>query len=105
VYKEKKMIVAGKQPGWNLYNQYQRTMELAEKMGFRIGHSQFGEQGEDQLGLWYNEDRYPVYNHEMQATSGDLYQISSFLRGLQWAKDYYEMIHLVSDQKIAGMMG
>ena len=88
------------QPGWRLYHQYQNTIKLAERLGFRIDRAQFAEYNEDGIGVWYSEDRYPSYNHDMQLVSGDLDQIASFLHGIEWAKDYYEMIHLVSDKKI-----
>jgi len=89
------------QPGWRLYHKYQNTIELAERLGFRIDRAQYTDYGEDELGLWYGEDRYPSYNHDMQLISGDLEQVSAFLHGIEWSAKYYEMIHLVSDKKIA----
>ena len=31
------------QPGWRLYHQYQNTIKLAERLGFRIDRAQFAE--------------------------------------------------------------
>lgn len=68
-----------------------RLEELAHELGFELGPCQYDiKRG---FGLCPRDDEMPTYNREAMLWTGDMEDIHSFLKGIEFAKTYY-MQHL-----------
>lgn len=80
------------------YLEFIRLNEAAEQVGLSVTRSKYGG---DELALSPTADNWPHYVRDYQLTTGNSEQLRSFLYGLNFAKQYYQMLGLVSDAKIA----
>jgi len=94
--------------GWHTYKAMQDLDELAKDLGFEIGPGGLGgyykDHDNDYIVIRTTKEAYPQYNHDPDVISS-VYthghtECLAFLRGVQWAKEHYKHINLVSDKKI-----
>lgn len=75
--------------------------EHANKLGFRFAYSKYGSRDNDVIGLFPKDDAMPDYDRDAELFIGDLESVESFLRGMDFMKDYFRMLRLVTDKNIA----
>lgn len=75
--------------GLALYKRYQQVEESAAKLGFRFVADRYGIR-DDRIHLSPVEDEkvLPPYNRSATFFAGSLDEVSSFLAGIQWAREY-----------------
>lgn len=73
------------------FNQMRDLEELADRLGFTLGQSPFG--NDNRFTIIPKDDQWPSYSRDARLYLGDMDEIVSFLKGLNLAREYY-MIHL-----------
>lgn len=90
--------------GYSTILEIERLKEDCDRLGFRMGYSKQGyhktEYG-DVVSLFPKDnDALPIYSRDADIFTGSLSDVRFWLRGIEWAKEYYQMLGLVSDKKI-----
>lgn len=75
--------------GLALYKRYQQVEASATKLGFRFVADRYGSR-DDRIYLSPVEDEnvLPPYNRSATFFAGSIEEVSSFLAGIRWARDY-----------------
>jgi len=71
--------------------------QAATDAGFKLAKSSYS----GGVSLIPLGDNFPVYSRNADLFCGNLRDIQLFLEGIKWAKQYYGMLKLVDDKKIA----
>jgi hypothetical protein len=88
-----------KEVGFNTYLELRRVETLADDLGFKFNRPRHHGYESDYISLYPKDnDALPIYTRDAQLYTGTLGEISAFLTGLQWARDYDRMLK-VSDSK------
>lgn len=71
-------------------------------LGFTIKQSRWGTSstGIAFIEMIPHEENYPIFSRDAVMYSGTIDQINSFLDGMEFAKKYYIMLKLLSEDKI-----
>jgi hypothetical protein len=87
---------------WNTIQKIKRVEALANKMGFEfsVGRGRYIDSG-DSIHLIPLGDALPHYRRGAEIYSGSVEDIGTWLEGLQWARNYDEMLKLGNDRKRA----
>lgn len=87
-----------KSVGINTYLELMKVEEQAKKIGFKFARGKHN-WNDDFISLQPLDDNaLPIYVRDASLFLGDLGQVESFLRGVEWARDYDRMLK-VSDSK------
>lgn len=75
--------------GMELYKRYKQVEASAAKLGFRFATDRYGSR-DDRIYLSPVEDEkiLPSYNRSAAFFAGNLEEVSAFLAGIGWARDY-----------------
>ena len=84
--------------GFDAFLSYQNTLERANKLGFTFGRPKYSYNNEDNIGLFPLNDDLPIYVRDAMLACGDLTQIQAFLAGVEFARNYDEMMKVSSDK-------
>lgn len=85
--------------GWQLLRSYRDTEERANKIGLKFAPSKFSGMEFDTIALVPLDDHLPVYNREAEVFQGSLQDISCWLRGIEWARTYDNLMMSKNDEK------
>lgn len=90
--------------GWNTIKLLRSLEERTAKIGLYIRHSRFGfeyerENNIDVVGLYPAEDCLPQYSRDSEVYTGTLEDVKKFVDGIEWARQYDEMLGLSSETK------
>jgi len=89
-----------KEVGFNTYLELRRVETLANELGFKFDrpkHHSYDHS--DYISLCpKDQDSVPIFSRDAQIYTGTLGEVSAFLVGLKWARDYDRMLK-VSDSK------
>ena len=93
--------------GYNTILKLRNVEALANSMGFRFAlsnHSGYTTSGydtyKDVIALYPLDDKLPDYTRDAELFLGDLDEVATFLRGIQWGTNYLKMLKLVTNEKI-----
>ena len=79
--------------GMNIYRTLKNLEKQANDLGFRFCFSQYRfDSNDDVIGLQPLDDHLPVYSRDAELFTGSHSEIICFLRGIEWARKYDEMI-------------
>jgi hypothetical protein len=88
--------------GYNHILQMRRAEAKANELGFMFCYPKHGWNGEESEGILSlqpkDSDSLPVYARDAQLFTGSLDAVITFMRGIEWARNYDMMIK-VSDEK------
>ena len=88
--------------GYDQILQMRRAEEEANKLGFRFAYPKHGwssDGHESRLALRPKDaDSLPIFSRDAQMFSGTLYEAEIFMMGIEWARNYDDMLK-VSDNK------
>lgn len=85
--------------GWQLLQNYRLTEERANKIGLKFAPSKFSGMEWDTIALIPLDEHLPVYNREAEVFQGTLQDISSWLRGIEWSREYDNLMIGKNDEK------
>ena len=86
--------------GYLLYRQFIDVEQKAAALGFRFAFPNQGCREVDCIALMPKDDCLPDYSRDAELFVGTLVQVGAFLRGIEFNKQYYTMLKLVSDKKV-----
>lgn len=87
--------------GYHTILQVERLKETADKLGFMLCYPRagWGQEHGDMVGIKPKDnDALPIYARDAQFFTGTINEMMSFFRGIEWARQYDEMLR-VSDEK------
>lgn len=87
--------------GYNDIIRMQRLIEEVDSLGLMMTHSKYGNGPfGDFVGLKpKDEPSLPIYARDAELFSGTLEELTVWLRGVKWARDYDRMLNLSNDKK------
>ena len=89
--------------GWSTFNRYQRIIELASNMGFRLGnpkHGSWGDRdGRDTVSVYPAGDGLPIYTRDAELYTGTFHEVEVWLAGWIRAQEYDRMIRMSDPDK------
>lgn len=85
--------------GWQLLRDYRLTEERANKLGLKFAASKFSGIEFDTIALIPLDEHLPIYNREAEVMAGSLADISSWLRGVEWSREYDNLMMGKNDEK------
>lgn len=86
--------------GWEALQQMKKIEERANILGFKLARSRFNDHHTDTVGLMpKDEDSLPPYSRDAELFNGTLHQVSMFLRGIEWARDYDFILNVSNPKK------
>ena len=85
---------------WNKLQQIKRIEAMANKMGFEFspGRDRYLDGG-DSIHLVPLGDALPHYSRGAEIYCGTIEDIELWLKGIEWAREYDEMLKLSTDKK------
>ena len=88
--------------GWNTVQKIKRVEDMAFEMGFEFsaGSNHYSDLG-DSIHLIPLGDALPHYRRGAEIYSGSVEDIGTWLEGLQWARNYDEILRLSNTKKRA----
>lgn len=87
--------------GYHMILQIERLKEQADKLGFMLCYPRagWGQEHGDMVAIKPKDnDALPIYARDAQFFTGTIDEMMSFFRGIEWARQYDEMLR-VSDEK------
>jgi hypothetical protein len=86
--------------GYNNILKVRRFEERVHGMGLRIGYPRYriGEDG-DMLSLMPRDHEWPLYSRDAEMFIGTIYSATSWLDGLEFARNYDDMLKVGSRTK------
>jgi hypothetical protein len=88
--------------GYNMILQIERLKETADKLGFMLCYPRagWGQEHGDTVGIKpKDKDALPIYARDAQFFTGTIDEIMSFFRGIEWARQYDEMLRVSTPEK------
>jgi len=86
--------------GYQSILRIRRVEEHANKLGFRFAYCRHGSRENDVIALYPKDDAMPDYHRDAELFIGDLDNVESFLRGMDFTTNYYKILRVVSDKKV-----
>ena len=88
---------------WSKLQQIKRVVANANRLGFDLtaGRDTWQDQGGNLIYLVPLDDKLPHYSRGAEIYQGTIEDISIWLDGLKWAREYDEMLKLSTDKKRA----
>lgn len=89
--------------GYNLVQKIRRFEQRLDQLGMRMGHPRHsnGSWGEVLALMPKDEDALPVYARDAELFIGTLEQAEEWLNGIEWARQYDQLLRLSNDKKRA----
>lgn len=91
--------------GYQTVLMVERIKERADKLGFMLCYPKHGWGGRDSVDTVAikpkDADSLPIYARDAQFFCGTIVQLASFFEGLEWARQYDEMLRLSNEKKRA----
>ena len=86
---------------WNNVQKIKRIEALANQLGFELtaGRDTWQRDGGNLIYLVPLDDKFPHYSRGAEIYQGTIEDISIWLDGLKWAREYDEMLKLSTDKK------
>ena len=86
---------------WNKLQQIKRVEITANKMGFDLtsGRDTWQDHGGELIYLVPLDDKFPHYSRGAEIYCGTIEDIELWLKGIEWAREYDEMLKLSTDKK------
>lgn len=88
--------------GYNMILQIERLKETADKLGFMLCYPRggWGQEHGDMVSIKpKDKDALPIYARDAQFFTGTIDEMMSFFRGIEWARQYDEMLRVSTDVK------
>lgn len=85
--------------GWQLLRSFRDVEERANKIGLKFAASKFGGFEFDTIALVPLDEHLPIYNREAEVFQGTLQDIDKWLRGVEWARNYDNLMMSKNDEK------
>lgn len=82
--------------------QIERLKETADKLGFMLCYPRagWGQEHGDLVAIKpKDKDALPIYARDAQFFTGTIDEMMSFFRGIEWARQYDEMLRVSTDVK------
>ena len=82
--------------------QIERLKETADKLGFMLCYPRagWGQEHGDMVAIKpKDKDALPIYARDAQFFTGTIDEMMSFFRGIEWARQYDEMLRVSTDVK------
>lgn len=80
----------------------QRLEKEASELGFRLGNPKNGyhiNEWGDLVAVFPKDDKLPVYAREAELFIGTLEELETWMRGIEWARQYDMLLRLSDDKK------
>lgn len=90
--------------GYNAILELRRLEQAVDKLGFMLASPRSGDWGSngDRVAIKPKDDTaLPVYSRDAEVFTGTLEQLQTWVRGVQWAREYDEMLKLSDEKKRA----
>lgn len=88
--------------GYQLYRELQDLEREANDLGFMFAYCQFRfDTSTDVFALRPFADQLPIYSRDADLFVGTHTEVRNFLKGVQWARKYNELIGACTTQRIA----
>lgn len=85
--------------GWQLLRSFRDVEERANKIGLKFAASKYSGMEFDTIALVPLDEHLPVYNREAEVFQGTLQDISSWIRGVEWSRNYDNLMMSKNDEK------
>jgi hypothetical protein len=85
--------------GWQLLKSFRDVEARANKLGLKFGPSKYSGMEFDTIALLPADELLPIYNREAEIFSGSLQDIDKWLRGVEWAHNYDDLMKVSNDEK------
>lgn len=85
--------------GWQLFRDFRDTEEQANKIGLKFAPSKYSGMEWDTIALIPLNEDLPVYNREAEVFIGSLQDIKNWLRGVDWARNYDDIMKVSNNEK------
>ena len=88
--------------GYHMILQIERLKEQADKLGFMLCYPRagWGQEHGDMVSIKPKDnDALPIYARDAQFFTGTIDEMMSFFRGIEWARQYDEMLKVSSVAK------
>lgn len=87
--------------GYQTILRIRRIEEQANRLGFRFAYCRHGSREYDVIALYPKDDALPDHHRDAELFVGDLNNIESFLRGMEFMTNYYKMLRIVTNKNVA----
>lgn len=90
--------------GYNTVLKVRKFEDRIAKLGMRMGHARYAYSNNEHgsiIALTPLGDSYPIYARDAELFTGTIEEANEWLDGLEWAKNYFRMLGLINDKKIA----
>lgn len=89
--------------GYKTIQLFRRLEAECDKLGFILTapRYQYRDGARDEVSVGVKGDSLPPYSRDAELFTGTLEELEIWLQGLDWARNYYEMLGLIDDKKIA----
>jgi len=85
--------------GWQLLKSFRDVELRANKIGLKFGPSKYSGMEWDTIALLPADELLPIYNREAEVFTGTLQDIDKWLRGVEWARNYDDLMKVSNDEK------
>jgi hypothetical protein len=85
--------------GWQLLKSFRDVEERANKIGLKFAPSKYSGMEFDTIALMPLDEHLPVYNREAEIFAGTLQDIDKWLRGVEWARNYDDIMKVSTHDK------
>ena len=88
--------------GYHTILKCERIKERADKLGFMLCYPRHGwgsNRGDDYVAIKPKDDSLPMYARDAELFCGTIDDLNSFFAGLEWARQYDEMLRLSNSKK------
>ena len=86
--------------GYHTILKCERIKERANKLGFMLCYPKYRDQGVDMVGIKpKDQDSLPIYARDAELFYGTIDELDSFFTGLEWARQYDEMLKVSTRAK------
>jgi hypothetical protein len=85
--------------GWQLLKSFRDVEERAHKLGLTFAPSKYSGMEFDTIALVPLYENLPIYNREAEIFSGSLQDIDKWLRGVEWSRNYDNLMMSKNDEK------
>jgi hypothetical protein len=90
--------------GYQAIIELRRLEKAVDELGFMLASPRSGSWGNDgdKVSLKPKDaDSVPIYNRDAEVFTGTLEQLQTWIRGVNWAREYDSMLKLSDDKKRA----
>jgi hypothetical protein len=85
--------------GWQLLESFRDVEERANNIGLKFAPSKYSGMQFDTIALIPLDEHLPIYNREAEVFQGTLQDINSWIRGVEWSRNYDNLMMSKNDEK------